>query len=341
MRPLSNQQRLHLINTEQLYQNWKEAFQHARSYRYGMWWKKSHGSQYLFRASDARGYGKSLGPRSAKTERTYREFQSAKKRTDERLQAIETSIAEQARLNKALRLNRVPLLVAKVLRELQRAGVLGDFTVLGTQALYAYEALGGVQFIIELLASGDVDLLYDTRTKLSFVSGKMDGGGLLGLLKKADKTFEPMRSQGFRVANAGNFMVDLIIPPQDMRSSKRVTFAADDLVASEVPGLQWLISAPKFDVVSIAEDGRPVEFRVPDPRAFSVHKLWLSTWKDRAPVKRPRDLEQAKAVASIVREQLVHLPFEPRHLKFFPRKLVEQHLLTASGGPPDPVPENQ
>jgi hypothetical protein len=36
--------------------------------------------------------------------------------------------------------------------------------------LYAYEAAGGAHFLLELLASGDVDLLYDARKKLVVVS---------------------------------------------------------------------------------------------------------------------------------------------------------------------------
>lgn len=35
------------------------------------------------------------------------------------------------------RLNRVPRVVARVLRELDRAGLHDSFTVIGTQALYA------------------------------------------------------------------------------------------------------------------------------------------------------------------------------------------------------------
>lgn len=51
--------------------------------------------------------------------------------------------------------------------------------------------MAAVQFAKELLASGDVDLLYDPRKKLSLISKRMDNNGLMGLLRKADKTFEP------------------------------------------------------------------------------------------------------------------------------------------------------
>ncbi|MBP7203265.1 MAG: nucleotidyltransferase domain-containing protein, partial [Propionivibrio sp.] len=184
-----------------------------------------------------------------------------------------------------------------------------SFTVLGTQALFGYEAAGGVQFLTELLASGDIDLLYDHRQKMTLVSSKLDGQGLLGLLKRADRSFECIRKRGFRAANAGQFMVDLIVPPRGMHVGDPVSFAEDDLVAAEVPGLQWLLNAPKLDTVAVDETGWPTPLRVPDPRAFALHKAWLASRPDRDAIKKPRDLAQARAVAALVREHMPHLPF--------------------------------
>jgi len=88
-----------------------------------------------------------------------------------------------------------------------------------------------------------------------------------------------------------------------------VSFAEDDLVAAEVPGLQWLLNAPKLDTVAIDETGWPTPLRVPDPRAFALHKAWLASRPDRDAIKKPRDLAQARAVATLVREYMPHLPF--------------------------------
>jgi hypothetical protein len=200
--------------------------------------------------------------------------------------------------------------VARILRALDEAGLSDSFTVLGTQALYAYEAVAGVHLLAELLASGDVDLLYDTRRKLTVVSHKLDGEGLLGLLKKADRSFECIRKNGFRAANAGQFMVDLIIPPTGLSQTESVTFANDDLVAAEVPGLQWLLNVPKFNAIAIDEDGWPVPMRTPDPRAFALHKAWLSQKVDREPLKKPRDMAQARTITALVREYLPYLPMD-------------------------------
>jgi len=310
MKLLSNQQRLHQVNSEQLFENYRSALGQAAAYTYGMRWKMVRSTEYLFRDKDRRGNGKSLGPRSAETEALLGAFSAGRGVAQERLKLITEKIQEQARLNKALRLNRVPRVVARVLRELDRAGLYDSFTVIGTQALYAYEAAGGAHFLLELLASGDVDLLYDARQKMTVVSDKLDGEGLLGLLKKADKTFECVRENGYRAANAGQFMVDLVVVPRGMQDSESITFAESDLVATEVPGLQWLLNSPKLEAVAMDEDGWPVPMRVPDPRAFAMHKVWLSRLPEREPIKKPRDLEQAQAVAKLVQAEMPHLSFE-------------------------------
>jgi hypothetical protein len=105
-------------------------------------------------------------------------------------------------------------------------------------------------------------------------------------------------------------MVDLIIAPRPMNQNTPITFAENDLVASEVPGLQWLLNSPKIKSVAIAEDGWPVSIHAPDPRAFALHKAWLSQKTDRSAIKRPRDLAQAKIIAATVREHLPYLSFE-------------------------------
>jgi hypothetical protein len=310
MKLLSNQQRLHQINTEQLFDNYRTALSHATSYTYGMRWKTVRDTEYLFRDKDRHGNGKSLGRRAKETETLLATFSAARSVAQERLRLITEKIVEQARLNKALKLNRVPRVVARVLRELDQAGLHDSFTVIGTQALYAYEAAAGAHFLLELLASGDVDLLYDARHKMTVVSDKLDGDGLLGLLKKADKTFECVRENGYRAANAGQFMVDLVIAPRGMHVADSVTFSSSDLVAAEVPGLQWLLNSPKLDAVAIDEDGWPVPVKAPDPRAFALHKAWLSGLPTREPIKKPRDLAQARAVAQLVQDEMPQFSFE-------------------------------
>jgi hypothetical protein len=53
-----------------------------------------------------------------------------------------------------------------------------------------------------------------------------------------------------------------------------------------------------------------VPLRVPDPRAFALHKAWLSRQPDREPLKKPRDIAQAREVVQLVREHMPHLSFD-------------------------------
>lgn len=121
--------------------------------------------------------------------------------------------------------------------------------------------------------------------------------------------------------NAEGFRVDLI-RPDDGEISGRATMgeAIDDLHAARIEGLQWLVNAPRFEAVAIADDGAPVRLVTPDPRAFAIHKLWLSERADRDPIKRPRDRRQAQVCAALSRTYL-GLSFEARDLEALPAEL--------------------
>lgn len=121
-------------------------------------------------------------------------------------------------------------------------------------------------------------------------------------------------------------MVDLVIASRPLHQVEPITFADEDLVAAEVPGLQWLLNVPALETVAIDEQGWPVPFRVPDPRAFAFHKAWLSQRMDREPVKKPHDLAQACAVAQLIRDQLPRYAFaEP--LTVLPKAIADVEWL--------------
>lgn len=155
MTPLSEQQRLFYVETTQLYEAWRDARRQAEVRKYGMKWVTAKGRQYLVKLTNARGNGKSLGPRSPETEALLAAFQEGKLRADRRLGHIRERLEQQARLNRALRMGRLPSQVAAILGAIDRSAARDDFRVVGTHALYAYEALAGVQIRMELLASGD------------------------------------------------------------------------------------------------------------------------------------------------------------------------------------------
>jgi hypothetical protein len=293
-----------------------------------MHWKKAKGRQYLFKTRDRYGYGKSLGPRSIETEKILADFRKAKKEATDRLATLKQRLNEQSRFCKAAMIQRVPRIVTGVLRVLEQRNLLGqNILVIGTNALYAYEAAAGVFLDRPLTATRDMDILWDVRPKLTlFAEDETVPLDLIDILRKADKSFEPAAPGSFRAVNRDGYMVDLIRPESKslVRKDPVRMGGPGDLKAAEIRNLNWLISSPKFSQVIIGDDGYPVSMVVPDPRAFSIHKVWLSEQPDREAIKMKRDHDQSLAVALLVIKYLPQYRFETSELRMFPKDVVQK-----------------
>jgi len=325
---MSDNQRRVYLDAVQLYEAFISAFQKSRSYRGGMHWKKAKGRQYLFKTRDRYGYGKSLGPRSIETEKILADFRKAKKEAKDRLVTLKQRLNEQSRFCKAAMIQRVPRIVTGVLRVLDQRKLLGqNILVIGTNALYAYEAAAGVFLDRPLTATRDMDILWDVRPKLTlFAEDETDPIDLLDILRKADKSFEPAAPGSFRAVNRDGYMVDLIKPESKslVRRDPVRMGGPGDLKAAEIRSLNWLISSPKFSQVIIGDDGYPVSMVVPDPRAFSIHKVWLCEQPDREAIKKKRDHDQSLAIALLVIKYLPQYRFETSELRMFPKDVVQK-----------------
>lgn len=326
-REMNDNQRRVFIDTVQLYDAYS-TLQKNRSCKGGMHWKKAKGREYLFRSHDRYGYGKSLGLRSPQTEKILADFRTAKQQVKNRLSALQDRLEEQSRFCKAALIQRVPRTVAGILRVLDRYNIFGrNVIVIGTNAMYAYEAAAGVFFDSPMMSTKDVDILWDTRRKLTLVmdsAGKPDG--LLDIIRKADRSFEAVRAEGFRAVNRDGYMVDLIkpLPKKIMKKEPMRIGGPGDLKAVEIRNLHWLISSPKFAQIVIGDDGMPAPMIVPDPRAFALHKFWLSSQDDREPVKKQRDRGQAIALGRLVIEHLPQYRFDASELRMFPLEVVQK-----------------
>lgn len=327
MKSLSDQQRLFLVESDQLYREWRELIWRRHGYKYGMRWITVNGSDYLLRLTSATGNSRSLGPRSAETEAIFEQFQAGKELANEKYQGFKARIASQTKLNRAVRLGRMPSIVGEILIRLDQSQALSELRVIGTDAIFAYESMAAVELKMELLASGDVDLLFDVRKQVSLLDKKLDGAGLLGLLKKVDKTFEISTNQSFRAINKDGFMVDLLGQDKGMLAPKSKPIVDGDLEVLEIPNLEWLANAPRIEQVVIAANGSPVMMPVPDPRAFAIHKAWLSHQIDREPVKKQRDLNQALMVINLLQDYLPNYPLQKQDLRYFPKSVMDASLL--------------
>ena len=178
---------------------------------------------------------------------------------------------------------------------------------------------------------------YPAKLRL-FAIDDVDNEGLIDILQKADRSFDLPSKKSFRAVNQAGYMVDLIKPePKSILITEdRQVGSGDDLIAAEIKNLQWLISAPKFDQVVVGEDGFPATMVVPDPRAFAVHKLWLSSQRDREALKKKRDLSQALAVCKLILQYMPEFEIKKEDLRMFPEAIIADamQLIESSDLPP-------
>src|SRR5271165_5749493 len=209
---LNPDQRRETINTRQRFQSFREARARLPPYRGSMVWAKARGHEYLSRVGyDKRGRRRqsSLGRRSDETERVKAEFERGREEAQGRLRNLEGVMQRQSAVNRALGLGRIPLIGAKILRALDDNGLLGGgIRVIGTNAIYAYEAAAGVHLDPGLTTTEDIDLLVDSRARLAFVATEeIEAASLLRILQRVDRSFV-RTARNFRAANRDGYLVD-------------------------------------------------------------------------------------------------------------------------------------
>ncbi len=279
-----------------------------------LFWKKyPNGREYLVHAFNRTGRGTTRGSRSAENEGYYKSFTTAQDDAKMRVKMARERVEEFSRFCKAARINRFPKAATRVVRAFAKAGLAKNFLVAGTHALYAYESLADVQFLAQVLETADLDLLWDADEPLEMVMESESDmaspeDGALGVLKGVDKTYTRNEERTFQAINASGFVVDLLRP---LHPTHPPLIGKDDrLNPIAITGLDWLLEGA-MDVVAIDHDGVPMNLRVPDPRIFAAHKLWLSQRPDRKPGKRDRDASQAAALAQLLQERKPVLPTLP------------------------------
>jgi len=322
--PFNERQSKHFIDTAQLFDAFNKTQIQMNHYAGSMQWKKAKGKQYLFHAKGGKGYGKSLGLRTEQTEQVHFEFNQAKVAAKETFKQLQSRLKEQAATNRAVKLGRVPNIVTSILRKMDIEGILGrNIEVVGTNALYAYEFMSATRFDSDLLATGDMDILWNAQSQLR-LKVDFEDTGLLGILKSVDKSFKTVfNANSFRAVNSDAYYVDLIKPTANppWNKEKNKLAEGDELVAAEIDSQRWIVSSPRVSEVVIGLDGYPAKMVAPDPRAFALHKLWLSQQHDRDPVKKIRDRSQSFAVVELIMQHLPQYKFTDQQLQMFPQRV--------------------
>lgn len=310
MLELSPNQARQYIDAVAVFEACEDAAHESQQVRGGMYWHKGPQSNpdapYLVRTSPT-GSETSLGSRSAATEDMYTQFQQRKALAAERLSSLQTKLAEHARMNRALRVGRVDPLVVSILDRLTVCGLEGYFRVVGTHALYAYEAAAGVRVDDGVVATRDIDLLWDVRQRIRFATqlARLDSS-VLGLLQKVDKSFRLRTLQKYTAVNQDGFEVDILRRQQQPEDPHpiRLSEDEDDFWVTQARNAHLLMDAPAFSAVVVATNGKMARMHTLHPAAFARFKRWLGGLTDRDPLKRRRDVLQAEVVEHLVQSYL-------------------------------------
>jgi len=199
-----------------------------------------------------------------------------------------------------------PLVVA-LLNRLASTRLSEHFRVVGTHALYAYEAAAGVRLNADALATRDMDLLWDTRKRIVFSTqlARVDSS-MLGVLQKVDSTFRIRQGQKYTAVNKDGFEVDIIRREQaeDDPHPIKLSDADEDFWVVQAHRANVLLDAPGFTAVIFATNGTMARMNTVHPATFVSFKRWLAGQPGRDPLKRRRDVLQADAVQVLLEQYL-------------------------------------
>ncbi len=318
---LSDEQLRGLVNAGQLYETWKDVVVQLAKLPGGMYWRVINSKAYLYKyATDPAGLQqtKSLGPRTPRTEATYRDFQEAKKPLEARLAGVEARIKELAPVWRTLRLPAIDRSAGRILRTLDQANLVGtSVLVIGTYALKAYEVESASSFPAGMDATEDLDFT------LCLNDGTVDPDvprRLLLTLKQADPTFIVSTRSAKTLVNKDGYKIDLLT--NNVVASQYAT--ARPWKPQALEGQEWLLLGKPVSAVLIDFAGWPVHIAAPDPRYFALHKLWLSKRKGRPAAKRVKDERQGKAVLEVIKQYMDHYALDDEFVANLPARLREQ-----------------
>ena len=191
--------------------------------------------------------------------------------------------------------------LGNALAALASAGVFRLRGVLvGTVAFQTYSASLGVRLPRSAVETLDVDIAQDRNVS---VAVKDSIQGLLGALRTADPSFQPVPSRpgsegawSYRTGK-GDTRVEFLTPNMGRDSDATVPLPALDTYAQQLRFLDYLIRDPQPAVVL---HGAGVLVQVPAPERYCLHKLIIARRRSAVSAKIGKDLEQAQSLLAVL-----------------------------------------
>ncbi|MDV3251131.1 hypothetical protein DevBK_07310 [Devosia sp. BK] len=296
--PFSREQKRHVQEVLDLWQRYAPMVSHKRELTGGMQWKTLRGHEYLYRywpdPVTRKKRSTSVGRRSPETESLYRDFYSQRDAVTASLTASRPDFDLQARVSKAMRLNRMPNDAGDVLEVLWLNKLLDQLALVSAQAVAAYE-VDLAHHISRPPPTLLEFLIPDTR----FDNALLDD--LERALSELDSSYQCRSASGVFVGERGPAVRFL-----SFGSLVGELDAQHGVGAEQIDALVALNEFEPVNLVAVRRSGEPVPVRVVDPRLYAV-----------LAVLRDEDAEIGITIAELASES-GRYPFDDHLLEVFP-----------------------
>ena len=319
-------------NAKMLYETYLQVLKSFNlSYRYKMVWQKhKDGYELLAKVSLDTGKREYLGRRDEKNEKVKEDFKASKVKMKEKLASLKNKVIKSAKLNKLEGIARAPKELVDIFLKINELGLDDKLIVIGTNALYAYEAKCGLVIEQEHLATRDIDLLNRKEKGISFIFKElMLSRNAIDFLHTIDKSFQKSDEVAYRFVNDDGVWVELINP---VSKSVRQESYKDNLFSDVIPlamdGMQWLENSRLFKEMIVAENGKCANITTVHPLEFAIYKQWLSQREDRDYQKHLRDQQQSRLITQLMQECMVDIDIEveAKKIKHLRKEVVDDYL---------------
>lgn len=295
---MSREQRRLVENMRTTVADYGDVLRARDAYAGGMQWMTAKGHQYLTRyrydllSGDKT--AKSLGRRSAETEKIHDAFMKERAELDERIAALRPAMAEQARMAKALRLSRTPAEVGAVLRAIGTSDLLEHVTLVGDAAVYAYENEMTSLMPWELLPDEGLDLL------VAGVRATDSIDKLVAVLRRAKIPVRPGRARG---SDAAELRTEENLKIRLFTSSSIERMVDDYESHSAGAAPRWAAEQASLRSVMIDRSGRAASVSVLEPRAWAILRCVVLDLEEMSVGARETSTERVSAVARMIQDR--------------------------------------
>ena len=285
-------------------------------YAGGMQWLTVKNREYLtrYRRDPLTGEQKStsMGARSPETEAAYSRYMKRRSELDGQMSDLRPDIGEQARLAKALRLNRAPEDVGAVARAIGLSGMFDHVTIAGDAAVFAYECEMAALLPREFLPEGGVDLLVEGVDPTDTVDE------LAAVLRRSRIDLRRPRVSDDRMAVELRTDEGLKLRLFTVSAVERMIdhYADEDHGGAEAA--RWALEQPTTASIVVDRQGRAAPVKVLDPRAWCILRCMATDMEEMSVIRREEASELVSAMVQMVQERWPQ-PFEAEQVQSYGR----------------------